>query len=523
MLWKKEPSGLLIDIFTNVDSVDTESREIKFIIGMERSKKNNKTSTELRELGNDKIKERDWYQSMTLYNRSLRYAEIGTENVSLAYANRSLCFLKMGEYDKCLIDIKLAINAKYPQRLMSKLEERREFCLKQKNNAPRSSTQITTPKLDFDADENFPGMSNVLKMECNEKFGRHFVAKCDIDIGKVVMVEEAFVSSAIIALGRIPCNICDGCFKNSANFIACPHCNCALFCSEICGLNDIFHGMRCGRGTQDDDQLVEFTLRSLILTFDMFPGKFCNLANFVEKAINERDKGKRTPTTLVDMKSKYRLFLQLNLWLNTEDKQRMIAVGYEAFQIMKKHPEIRQVFGRPEVDRFLMHLSVMHASLILSNSYQLDVNAFVFLLRNHFNHSCAPNCLSSLYENKSIVITSRRIKKGDQLFTSYGRDYFFEPLDIRQKHLYRDFGFQSECEKCKNDNWPISSDRIESDPDYQFLIRAEKETKIFEVKKRVFLKKKCLDILIKYSDSIWCTQLDTISHMYQHLSTETMH
>lgn len=91
--------------------------------------KSDKRSTQFRLQGNAKVKETLWHEAMKFYNNSLCTAEIASENVSLAYANRSLCFLKLSMYDKCLVDIELAINANYPKQLWSKLEERRAFCL----------------------------------------------------------------------------------------------------------------------------------------------------------------------------------------------------------------------------------------------------------------------------------------------------------------------------------------------------------------------------------------------------------
>lgn len=151
---------MFIDIFASLDKT-SEFRlcnQFRFMDAFEENSKDNSESTKLRQLGNTKIKEADWYYAMTYYNQSLRYAEIGTENVSLAYANRSLCFLKLEMYDECLIDIKLAIEAKYPQRLMPKLEERREFCLKQQISGTKLA-KIEVPQLDFEADKNFPGMA----------------------------------------------------------------------------------------------------------------------------------------------------------------------------------------------------------------------------------------------------------------------------------------------------------------------------------------------------------------------------
>lgn len=60
----------------------------------------------------------------------LCFAENDTENVALAYGNRSACNFGLKMYGKCLTDIELAINANYPDRLKSKLEKRKAECLK---------------------------------------------------------------------------------------------------------------------------------------------------------------------------------------------------------------------------------------------------------------------------------------------------------------------------------------------------------------------------------------------------------
>lgn len=89
--------------------------------------------------------------------------------------------------------------------------------------------------MDFDADDDFhPGMANVLQMKYNEQFGRHFIAKCDIDVGKVILVDEAFVTSSVFQTEK---NICDTCFKHMNIFVACQNCTFGLFCDEICSKN----------------------------------------------------------------------------------------------------------------------------------------------------------------------------------------------------------------------------------------------------------------------------------------------
>lgn len=520
LLWKKEANGSsYVNIFANIDQNSPEKMldQLKIAIAVERNKKNNKHSTNYRLKGNEKVIDKDWRFAMRWYNLSLRFAEIGSENISLAYANRSFCFLKLGSFDKCVVDIEMAIKCNYPKQKMSKLEKRRAYCLSEMKTGKQ--IEQVTPKLDFDADENFPGMANVLQLKYNKKFGRHFVAKCDIDVGKVVMVEKAFVTTIVMQPGE---NICDTCFGHMANFITCQRCTSGLFCDEICA-KDPSHSLRCGRSSKDDNALVEFALRSICCAFDIFPNAD-SLMHFVESVIQDKTKTNDVPYSIVDMESKYRMFLKLNLWLGLLKVENLFALAQDVFVILMRWPDIKAEFSAKNKNRFLMHLCVLHTYIVFCNSFHTELTGGIYLLRNHFNHSCAPNLLCTTYENKSISITSRRVKKGDQLFISYGEMYWSQSHSGRQQRLSDDFGFQCKCERCENKNWPIPSNRIKSDEEFQKLAKElDKNIEYHnDVPKCFLLKQKCLEILIKYADLPWSTEKDLVSDFYQHLSMETI-
>ncbi|XP_031630400.1 SET and MYND domain-containing protein 4-like isoform X2 [Contarinia nasturtii] len=520
-LWKKDASGLYKDIFANINRVEMlpgiSHNQFCIALGVTQNKKQNEVSMKCRQAGNTKVNEKNWHDAMLLYNRSLCFAEEDTENVTLAYANRSLCFLKMEMYDKCLIDIEMAINAKYPERLMSKLEDRRAYCLKHTNKT--SFLPNETQKLDFEADEHFPGMANVLQMKYSKKFGRHFIAKCDIDVGKTVLVEEPFVKTTIF---KQDFGICDSCFKNMTNFIPCPNCTSALFCSEDCA-NDLFHTLRCGRRSTSDNILVEFVLNSILRAGEIM----CSIEEwmeFVENVVKEKNV-EEVPLSIVDDKSKYRMFLKLNLWMTEENKKDHVDRANEVFDMLMRIQDIKDSFDTLKKMRFLMHLCIMHVNLVRCNSFHTEMYGGIFLIRNHLNHSCAPNILCSAFQNKSICISSRRIKKGDQLFISYGDTYWDpHPLHERQQNLWNDFGFQCKCEKCRNTNWPISSEKVQSDPDFQ-NIQADLWKEKFgypDLAKCVSRKRTCLELLKKYSDLPWCTQLDLVSKGFQTACVESL-
>lgn len=390
-------------------------------------------------------------------------------------------------------------------------------------NADANSSRKEVPTLDFQADENFPGMANVLQMKWNKKFGRHFVAKTDIDPGKVVMVEESFVVMDVMQEYN---NICSNCYKNPTNFIACANCTNSLFCDQRCAADDL-HKIKCNNIIGKVDHFQGYISRSVLRAINTFENVE-NLMEFVSNVVTENPKMKQVPTSIADMESKYRLFLQLNICLKEHENDSVKHRGHEVFEALMKLPEIKTKFAVENQKRFLKHLCVMHGYIVLCNSFQTIVTGGIFLLRNHFNHSCAPNTLASVYENRSIAITSRRIKKCDQLFISYGPQYFGSTSrHERQQHLYDDFGFWCECEKCKIENWPISSPRIQNDPNYQYLVQEVRHDAIGELKndrsKCPKVKQQFLDLLIKYSDLPWCIELDMASHSYQDLSIETLY
>src|ERR1700753_3100604 len=110
-LWKKESNAadaIYIDLFSSFGLRGQTTAETKFL-----PRKCNDISTKLRNEGNILFERKLWSAAMEKYNESLCFAEIGTENVSLIFANRSTCFLRLKMYEKCLNDIELAKKANY--------------------------------------------------------------------------------------------------------------------------------------------------------------------------------------------------------------------------------------------------------------------------------------------------------------------------------------------------------------------------------------------------------------------------
>lgn len=142
--------------------------------------------------------------------------------------------MKLLMYDRCLDDIRLATKSGYPSHLMSKQERRQSECMKHLDT--RSVLPSSIPLLSIEPHERLPQMVSALQIETDDLYGRLVRAKCDIEIGETLVVEEAFIR----VVNDDGSNDCMNCGRRKANFIPCQRCADAMYCSEDCAENP-FH------------------------------------------------------------------------------------------------------------------------------------------------------------------------------------------------------------------------------------------------------------------------------------------
>lgn len=307
---------------------------------MTKNSKNDQKAEMYRKDGNRKFVEKKWLKAMDLYNSSLCAAKVtsSSEMISLAYANRSAVFFELKKYDKCLIDIDLATTAGYPKRLMDKLEKRQAACLLQSEN--RAKIPQLEPKLSFEPSENYPELANILKIEYNEKYGRHIVATCDIFVGQTLLMEKVFMTAHRYEKFRR----CDSCMKKDVNLIPCTNCTQAMFCSIECSTS-VYHQVECNMQTIpevsfNDNQL--HIIRSLLQAIYAF-ATVEELQSFVEEAIASHRF--EIPETLSDEKSKYREFLKLWHEPNAFDRNMFGQQVYFVYQTLMENELIGPKFN----------------------------------------------------------------------------------------------------------------------------------------------------------------------------------
>lgn len=449
-LWKKvknsEGSEQYVDLFeTNPSSggVDIASEIATYSV----VKKDNSISLARILEAKKQFGNRNFESAIELCNSALRYGELGSKSTLNAYIIRSECFFILKMYDKCVKDIDLAIGDEIDEK---NLTERRIKCLKLLEKVAEPSSCRAT--LSFEADNDYPCMANILKIGENERFGLHVVAKQDIAVGQVVVVEESFASTAESG----DSTMCATCRRTRMNFIACENCPNAMFCDIDCKNKNLVHIYECGISSSykfpDGSQII---FQSVLLALAMFPS-FEELMQFVEGVIAEESR--TLPKSIHDQQSKYRFFLKLH----TDAPKTLDLACYEADKANLIYVRILELLSikknvlSENQKRFLKHLIVKHVRIVKSNAFheKVDENSrsnttlsVIFLVTSLLNHSCAPNLCCIDHLNRKYLITIRPIKKGEQLFINYC-NHVGGDSDVRRQNLIKQRGFSCECDRC---------------------------------------------------------------------------
>lgn len=175
--------------------------------------------------GNNLYAQRRFYDALLKYNESLCYAEPESENLGLAYANRSAVYFEMKLYDKCLANVTAARQNHYPEKDFEVLKRREDKCHEQMRHIKDESrltevssffklTQPKHPKISYFAE--------CLELKVDKKYGRHVITNKPLRVGDIIAIEEPFVK---IIHERFIHQKCAGCFKdNLFDLIPCKKC-----------------------------------------------------------------------------------------------------------------------------------------------------------------------------------------------------------------------------------------------------------------------------------------------------------
>lgn len=235
-------------------------------------------------------------------------------------------------YEKCLVDIELAVNNNYPKHLMPGLEERKENCFahiaKRHQNVKSDNLQL---QLHLSECGYFTGTSQ--KIELKMLDGRYLMqANQDIDVGEIIAVDKAFAKTLYTIYGW-KCNIC---LKSNTNLVSCKRCTTAMFCGE-CEKNDL-HKYECRMKTSMYDTYnnhLMLELRTFFMAMNLF-GSADQMMEFVEQSLADTE----MPTKFSDERLRYKVFLKLAGKSSLADDEQFAPIVFCVYKILLEIPKV---------------------------------------------------------------------------------------------------------------------------------------------------------------------------------------
>lgn len=470
------------------------------------AQKNELTSKQFNDVGNEYFQREEWRKAMEFYNQGIRFATKISENMCILYAKRGLSFFRLKMYDKALQDFTYALGMEYPYGFGVTLLEYRDNCIKFLSQATPNPPRF--PALNFDADDKHPCMANALELiKAAELNKSHFVAKTDINVGQIILVEEAFTSIAV-GFDR---TYCFTCLATVQNFIHCPDCVDAMFCSVDCMNRNIVHKMSCSHFYHRMPSYIKLVVQSILDAIASFSTvedlmKFCKATQSCQPIDLE----------VTEKMANYATFFSLPL----STKELPLLLTYDAYTTLMTIPFVQYVFNTHSKQRFLMHLVGHHVQVLAINSeggFEKNQNQFIVATMTNllamFEHSCTPNLLRYPIDNKTVLITIQPVRAGDHLTIDYwpeDDDDGDQDVAERRKMLVDNFGIYCKCEKC-NPQQSIGDAQLSDDPLFSFV---KKYQETYNNVTSPLLKKRCIDFLKKHKDSVWSKEKDIVIKAY---------
>ncbi|KAJ8678888.1 hypothetical protein QAD02_014675 [Eretmocerus hayati] len=397
------------------------------------------------------------------YTKAIAYAPPNSEALALGYSNRSALWLHVQKYDLCLRDIKRALQITASEGLKEKLISRQKKCLDLHEGVKKDCIKLKLPILK--PSKLVPCAAESIALTYNEKYGRHYIATRDLRPGEIILIEE----SPYIAVNHYQKYlICSHCLAFAWAGIPCEFCVYTVYCSETCKKEawHLYHENTCPRlpllqsvaeVSKDLFLFVDMSTRII----DIFVKKEGVETMLKEAAMIDKRKGLVGAETYLrednlDCRKFRSLYGLSNCKIIDHAQPPSLSTIRDKLSYIQKNGNSTKFVAAPIGSNDgpeCYHCKDLESCL---RNNCVARGAIIGPCCSFMNHSCYPNVASAFLPGPKIVmITQRPVKKGEQLFISYGprADVESESRESRQDKLLKNYYFVCDCEGCSH-NWP---------------------------------------------------------------------
>lgn len=375
------------------------------------------------------------------------YVPEDSETAGNLYAYRAHVFYELKLYQKCLDDIEYAKSHKCPSKKLAKLEELKKTIESDRKVDDKSAKQKEAEFLGktIPGNPKYPGsyVANFLEVKRNSQYGRYVVTNADLKVGTVIIEEKPF-SAILIPAERF--KRCENCLQsNSLSLIPCKNCSDVMYCSETC--REIaytkFHKFECGMVKILDDMFDYRNHFALKIFFESLD-KFQSLDQFKSAWNSMESNGNASILDFDGMDPESSKFNMLKA-VKALGCDRPIEIIYHKINVgvaivnfmLENSLELKKVLSSSADDIEFFKTFVCRQILISNtNGFEIygnkqhkekcgideenDIGNAIYPFGSLLNHSCAPNILRLNKGNALLIVVCRHIKKGEQIFDSYG-------------------------------------------------------------------------------------------------------
>lgn len=416
--------------------------------------KSDEKAAQLRQEGNRLYKGKRYEKALGLYNESICYAEAGSEQLGLSYANRSAVYYEQGEYEFALLNIRLAKGHNYPEKMMEKLELRERNCW-QKIDEGLAKDNRPCPRMGINVEVNpkVPFLAKGLAMKQYPGCGRGMVAERDFKAGDVILDEKSILGVVNFPYKYFYCSHCG--IPNQHSLIPCPNCVSYMYCSEECRTEDKrqAHRFECGIGAQlENINLTCSNLASKLFFYGLtlFNDDLDEMMKYCEKNVSIGADPFTLDHTKYDPLEEFKLFHKAKIWLNESFDFPSKLNAAASYEVLMKQPLIKSLITTESQKRFFLNILHHYQRVATYFSYERKVNGTEYVVGGMvsygklINHSCDPNAMTLFDAGRVKCFLIRPVRKGEQITSSLGPAWF-----VFANPQAKDLSFKCRCKVCR--------------------------------------------------------------------------
>ncbi|CAG5101017.1 Similar to SMYD4: SET and MYND domain-containing protein 4 (Gallus gallus) [Cotesia congregata] len=472
---------------------------------------------ELIKSANDSFKLMRSMYLITMYTEAIMNAPIGSPELARGFASRSAALCNARLFEDSLKDIDRAMAIGYPdhlkgalylrraknllsldpkmrpevqeaiaeaRRLMDKVDVDSEKKIDKALKKLRQKDSFSEPYKKWDSHKFLPPVPNDnpliprasggIALNYNEEFGRHVIATRDIKAGETLILAKAYVSA--VKVDKMA-KFCWYCLQRTWASVPCNLCINVVFCSEECrdkAWNE-YHDIECRFLTAIKTENVDPTdILSIKMTIKAVKeaGSLEKLKEQVDMLDSMTDKINSNLNKNVFDDTRYETVCIINRdKLNHKEAIADVARSVELLYYLMKSTKM---FGKKIVNlqkprnnqwvNFMLKLIFRHKEIshhavelrVRKAEDHAPIRSYILIpLYGFLNHSCDPNFHKMTSGDMNALISTRYIKKGEQIFMNYGSRFQMMDKWSRAAYLER-HNFKCHCIPCVN-NWGPNS------------------------------------------------------------------